>query len=336
LEKLLMSTDQTKELVLSGVQPSGAQVHIGNYLGAMKRFVTLSQQYPTIFCLVDMHALTSVSSKDDLRQYSMSLAAAYFSIGLDPAKTIIFRQSDVPQVTELAWYLSCQFPLGLLERAHALKDARAKDKVVNSGLMFYPILMAADILLYKATKIPVGADQKQHLEMTRDVAIKFNAAYGDIFPVPEPLIEADTGVIPGLDGRKMSKSYNNYIGLFEDPKAVRKKVMRIVTDSKSEADKKDPDTCNVFSLYKYFATKPEIEALRDKYLSGGMGYGVAKQELFEVIERELSPLRERYNAWITKEDDIWDLLRSGASRAQAIARTTISEVREVQGLGLML
>ncbi len=235
--------------VFSGVQPSGAQVHPGNYLGAMQRFVTLSTQYETIVCIVDLHALTSVEAAKDLEEYTLSLAASYLAIGLDPKRTIIFRQSDVPEVCELAWYLACQFPLGLLERAHKLKDSRAKNLNVNSGLMFYPILMAADILLYKATKVPVGADQKQHLEMSRDIAQRVNAQAGyELFAVPEPLIEETTGVIPGLDGRKMSKSYNNYIGLFEEPKALKDKVMRIVTDSKTVEEPKDPDSCNVFKL----------------------------------------------------------------------------------------
>lgn len=328
--------EKVAERVLSGVQPSGAQVHIGNYLGAMKRFVTLSQQYPTIVCLVDLHALTSVEKGEDLRTFSISLAASYLAIGLDPAKTIIFRQSDVVQVTELTWYLSCQFPLGLLERAHALKDARAKEKTVNSGLMFYPILMAADILLYRATKIPVGADQKQHLEMTREIAIKFNSHYGNLFPVPEPLISEDTGVIPGLDGRKMSKSYDNYIGLFEEPKAVRKKVMRIVTDSRSVEDKKDPETCNVFRLFRLFGTNQEQLALADKYRAGGMGYGEAKEQLFQVLERELGPLRESYNELIKRPDYLRDVLRSGASRAREIANQTMADVREAVGVGPVL
>ena len=187
-----------QELVFSGVQPSGEQVHIGNYLGAMKRFVTLAQSHDTMVCIVDLHALTSVESAEDMRGYSLSLAAAYLAIGMDPERSIIFRQSDVNEVCELTWYLSCQMPLGLLERAHSVKDARAKNVSVNSGVMFYPVLMAADILLYKGTKVPVGADQKQHLEMTREVAERFNQRFGPIFPIPEPLIEEDTGVIPGV------------------------------------------------------------------------------------------------------------------------------------------
>ena len=327
---------KTKERVFSGVQPSGAQIHVGNYLGAMKRFVTLAQEIETIVCIVDLHALTSVESGSHLGEYTRSLAASYLAIGLDPNETIIFRQSDVPEVCELTWYLSCVFPFGLLERGHALKDARAKNSAINSGVAFYPILMAADILLYRATKIPVGADQKQHIEMCRDVAEKFNARFGDVFPMPEPQIEESTGVIPGLDGRKMSKSYDNYIGLFEPPKAMRKKVMKIVTDSKEVDDPKDPDTCNVFQLFRLFANSNEIVSLAERYRAGGLGYGHAKQELYEVMERELGPLRESYDAWMAKPDDLRDILKNGAERARREAQETISLVRDSVGVGEIL
>jgi len=328
-----MSIGNKKELVFSGVQPSGAQVHLGNYLGAMKRFVTLSQTTDTIVCIVDLHALTRVESAEELASFSRSLAAAYLAIGMDPKRAIIFRQSDVNEVCELCWYLSCQFPLGLLERAHALKDARAKNMTVNSGLMFYPILMAADILLYKATKVPVGADQKQHLEMTREVAEKFNARFGHVFPLPEPLIEESTGVIVGLDGRKMSKSYDNYIGLFEAADMVKKKISQIVTDSKGVAEPKDPDTCNVFKLYRLFATAAETTSLAERYRAGGFGYGHAKQELFTVIERTISPLRTNYEDWMKRPDELTEILRDGAARARKIGQETIREARIAQGIG---
>lgn len=321
------------ELVFSGVQPSGAHVHIGNYLGAMKRFVTLSTAHPTIICIVDLHSLTSVEKAEDLRQYAQSLAAAYLAIGLDPERVTLFRQSDVNQAVELSWYLACQFPLGLLERAHALKDARAKNQQVNSGLMFYPILMAADILLYKATKVPVGADQKQHIEMTREVAEKFNFRFGPVFPLPEPVIEEQTGVIVGLDGRKMSKSYGNYIGLFEKADDIRKKVMKIVTDSKGVDEKKDPEACNIFKLYKLFASAAEQAALADRYRAGGMGYGHAKEELFKAIEREVSPLRANYERWMADPDALTEILAKGAERARAVAQKTTDEVRNALGIG---
>lgn len=329
-------TADKKTRVFSGVQPSGEQVHIGNYLGAMKHFVELSKKHDTTVCIVDLHALTSVSQKEKLEQYSMSLGAAYLAIGLEPEQTCIFRQSDVPEVCELTWYLSCQFPLGLLERSLALKDSKAKGKSVNSGLMFYPILMAADILLSRANLIPVGADQKQHIEMTREIAQKFNTNFEEVFPIPEPLIQEETGVIPGLDGRKMSKSYDNYIGLFLPTKKLRKKVMSIVTDSKSVEDKKDPETCNVFSLYKFFSTKEQQDVLADKYRSGGMGYGEAKLALFEALELEIAPLRETYESWISRPDDLRDILSSGAKKAKVRSCETMSLVRDALGIGKYL
>ncbi len=322
--------------VFSGIQPSGSQVHIGNYLGAMRRFVRLSKLSETIVCIVDLHALTSVEKREELEKNSQSLAAAYLAIGLDPEEVVIFRQSDVPAVCELSWYLACQFPLGLLERAHSFKDARAKNESVNAGRMFYPILMAADILLYRGNSVPVGADQKQHLEMTREIAQRFNHRFGQVFPIPEPLIEDATGVIPGLDGRKMSKSYDNYIGLFEAPKRVRKKIMKIVTDSKAVEEAKDPDECHVFALYKLFAGEDECEALAERYRAGGMGYGEAKQELFEAMEREIAPLRESYESWISRPDDLRDILKAGAGRARVIAEETMVQVRDAIGVGAVL
>lgn len=322
--------------VFSGVQPSGAQVHIGNYLGAMKRFVTLAKKFPTMVCIVDLHALTSVETRENLIEYSKSLAAAYLAIGLDPKETIIFRQSDVVAHTELTWYLACQFPLGLLERAHAFKDSKANQRNVNSALMFYPVLMAADILLYRSTLVPVGADQKQHVEMTRDVAATFNHRFGETFPLPEPLIEESTGVIPGLDGRKMSKRYNNYIGLFEPTKDIKAGIMRIVTDSKSVADVKDPETCNVFQLYKHFASADEQAELRARYVAGGMGYGDAKKTLFEAVEREVAPLRDRYNDYISRPDFLQDVLKDAGARARKIAAETMTDVRNGVGVGPVL
>ena len=322
--------------VFSGVQPSGSQVHIGNYLGAMKKFVELSKIYPTTVCIVDLHALTSVEAKEKLEKFSISLAAAYLAIGLDEKETVIFRQSDVPEVCELMWYLSCNFPLGLLERSHALKDARAKSESVNTGLMFYPVLMAADILLNRANLVPVGADQKQHLEMTRDVATRFNNRFGDIFPIPEPLIAEDTGVIPGLDGRKMSKSYDNFIGLFETPKDLKKKVMRIITDSKSVEDVKDPDSCNIYKLYSFFASDKEKLELSRKYRAGGMGYGEAKLALLEVLERNLAPMRDSYNYWLERPDELKDILSDGAKRARERSSETIQIVRDSLGIGKLL
>ena len=318
--------------VFSGVQPSGEQVHWGNYFGAMKRFVELADGHETLVCLVDLHALTTVFDADQLRRNSQSLVAAYLAIGLDPENVTVFRQSDVPEVCELTWYLACQFPFGLLERATTLKDARAKNLTPNAGVAFYPILMAADILLYKATKIPVGADQKQHLEMTREIVSKFNRTYGEVFPIPEPLISESSGVVVGSDGEKMSKSKNNYIGMFEPSKKLRKKIMGIVTDSKLVEDSKDPDTCSVFTLYKLFASNDEQDELANRYRAGGMGYGEAKQCLFEAAEKKLAPMREVYESWMERPDDLHDLLSKGAQKARSIADATITEVREAVGV----
>lgn len=323
-----------KQRVLSGVQPSGSMVHLGNYLGAMQRFVTLSREYDSFFCLVDLHALTSVSEAKHLRDNTTALAAAYLAIGLDPGSTVLFRQSDVAEVCELAWYLACQFPLGLLERAHKLKDSKAKGVLINSGTMFYPILMAADILLYHGTLVPVGIDQKQHVEMCRDVAQKFNQQYErEVFSIPAPLIEESLASLPGTDGRKMSKSYDNFIGLFETEKNLRQKIMRIVTDSKTVEEKKDPEQCNVFALYKVLASAEEVAELRERYLAGGMGYGHAKEELYKVASRLIAPLRERYETLLNKPDYLRDVLRDGAKRAKKVAQSTLLEVREVIGLG---
>lgn len=327
-----MSESKVAKRVFSGVQPTAGQVHLGNYLGAMKRFVGLAQSWETIFCLVDLHALTSVEDPETLRINTRSLAASYLAIGLDPEKTILFRQSDVPEVCELTWMLACNFPLGLLERAHALKDARAKGKTPNAGLMYYPILMAADILLYRATDVPVGADQKQHIEMTRDVATRMNLKLGEFFALPEPLIDENTGIIPGLDGRKMSKSYDNYIGLFEKPKPMRKKIMRIVTDSKTVEEPKDPDSCNVFQLYRFFADSQEQEALAERYRAGGMGYGEAKEALYQAVEREIAPIRERYESHLEQPEKLDEVLESGAARARVIAQETMRELRQKLGL----
>jgi tryptophanyl-tRNA synthetase len=328
-----MTEIKKKERVLSGVQPSAAQVHLGNYLGAMKRFVSLSRESETLFCVVDLHALNTVEVGEQLRANTLSLTAAYLAIGLDPSRSIIFRQSD-REHAEICWYLSTQFPLGLLERATKLKESRAKGINVNAGVMFYPVLMAADILLYDTTKVPVGPDQKQHLEMCREIAQKFNNLYQTaVFVVPEPLIQEDVGLIPGLDGRKMSKSYDNFIGLFEDDKSLKEKVQRIQTDSKGLADRKDPETCNVFALYKLLATSDEAAEMAEKYRSGGYGYGHAKQELIRVYSREFSPMRERYQQLLSRPNDLRDVLRDGARRAKTISDPVLDRVRNILGIG---
>lgn len=328
-----MATSKIKKRVLSGVQPSAAQIHLGNYLGAMKRFVTLAKEFETLFCIVDLHALNTVEVGEQLRSNTLSLAAAYIAIGIDPERSILFRQSD-RENAELCWILSTQFPLGLLERATKLKESRAKGLNVNAGLMFYPVLMAADILLYDSTDVPVGPDQKQHLEMCREIAQKFNNLYEtELFVVPEPMIQEEVGLIPGIDGRKMSKSYDNFIGLFESEKTVSQKVQLIQTDSKGLADKKDPDTCNVFNLYRLIATADEVREMAEKYRAGGYGYGHAKKELVQVYLREFGPMRERYTDLLSRPDDLWDILKRGAERAKTISDPVLDRVRRTVGLG---
>jgi len=325
-----------EELVFSGVQPSGEMIHLGNYLGAMKRFVELQEVSPSVFCVVDLHALTSFRSREELERNTLSLAASFLAIGIDPSRSIIFRQSDIPEVAELTWYLTTQFPLGLLERAHSIKDARARGESPNAGKLFYPLLMAADILLPRATKVPVGADQKQHLEMAREIAEKFNQLFGDIFPVPEPLIADETATVTGLDGRKMSKSYDNFIGLFEPTKKLKEKIMRIITDSKTVDEVKDPESCNVFKIFRLVGTDAEIEELRARYLAGGMGYGHAKLELFNVIERMVGPMREKYNQFLARPDDLRDILKAGTNKLLPRSLETLGIVREKLGLGRTL
>ena len=268
--------------VLSGIQPSGT-LHIGNYFAMMKPMISM-QTDNELFCfIVNYHAMTTLTDGKVLRQNTVDAAMDFLALGLDPDRAHFWVQSDVPEVAELTWILSCHTSLGLLERSHSYKDKLARGITPNTGLFTYPVLMAADILLYNAQIIPVGKDQKQHVEITRDIAIRFNNAYGDIFTIPEPSIQEDIAVIPGTDGQKMSKSYDNTINIFEDEKSLKKKVMKIVTDSTPVEDPKNPDTCTIFALYRLFADKDRIENLRDRYASGGTGYGEVKKELLGLI-----------------------------------------------------
>ena len=322
----------TRKRVLSGVKPSGEHSHIGNYFGAFKQWVDLQDTHENYCFIADYHALTSVRDGATVRRQTHELMLELLAAGLDPEKSVLFRQSDLPEVCELTWILSCSTPHGLLERAHAYKDAKAKGVDINAGLFAYPVLMASDILIYKSHYVPVGQDQKQHIEIARDVAQRFNTDYGEILELPEPLIQADTGVVIGLDGRKMSKSYNNTIMLVEPEKSIKKKVMSIVTDSKTVEEPKDPETCNVFALHKLF--NPDgLDELRERYLAGGMGYGDAKKLLFTKMMDVLAPIRERYEALAKTPDYVEDVYRDGARRARAIARATVDECRTATGLG---
>ena len=274
--------------ILSGIQPSG-KLHLGNYFGMMKPALQLQERGETFLFIANYHALTTVSDPVRLREDTYEVALDFLACGLDPKRTVFFRQSDVPEVTELTWLLSTITPMGLLERCHSYKDKLAKGIAPMHGLFAYPVLMAADILIYQSNVVPVGRDQKQHVEVTRDIAIKFNNQYGTVFTIPEPSIQEDVAVVPGLDGQKMSKSYGNTIELFGDPKETKARIARIVTDSTPLEAPKNPDTCNIFALYKLFATPEEREALAAKYRAGNFGYGHAKKALLEAFEAKFAP-----------------------------------------------
>ena len=322
--------------ILTGIQPSGT-FHVGNYFGAIKPLVELQDRGQVLAILVDLHALTTVREADKLRTYLRDGAVDWLACGLDPSRSLFFRQSDVPAHAELMWILSTVTPMGLLERAHAYKDKVAQGLSASAGLFVYPVLQAADILLYDADIVPVGKDQKQHLEIARDIAIKMNEAYAGgggepLLKLPEPEISEDVAVVPGLDGRKMSKSYGNTIDLFMDEKALRKQVMRIVTDSTPLEDPKDPTGSNVIALYKLFAPADEVRRMEDEHRAGGVGYGTFKQRLFEAIWEYFAPLRAKREEILARPDYVEDVLRDGARRANEIAEGTMDRVRTAVGL----
>jgi tryptophanyl-tRNA synthetase len=317
---------------LTGIKPTG-DLHIGNLLGAIKPAIELTKKDEGFYFVANYHALTTINDKKTMLDITRQVAAAWLALGLDSDKNTFFIQSDIPEVCELTWLLSCVTSYGLLQRAHAFKDALTKNKEVNDGLFQYPVLMAADILLYQSTHVPVGKDQKQHVEITRDIAIKFNNTFNSqVFIIPEPIIKEEVMTIKGIDGQKMSKSYNNVIPLFLPEKKLRKTIMKIVTDSKTVEEPKDPEKCNVFYYYRLFATKDEQEQLANRYREGGMGYGEAKQALFEVVNRELAEPRERYNELLNpKNDELEKILKMGADKARPIAIKTLRKARKVSG-----
>lgn len=319
--------------ILTGIQPSGI-LHIGNYFGAMKASIELQNQNPgdTYLFIADLHSLTVNPKPEDLRMRIRRLALDYLACGLDPEKTAFFRQSDIQGVCELTWILNTITGLGLLERAHSYKDKIAKGFIPNNGLFSYPVLMAADILLYKSNAVPVGKDQKQHLEITRDIAIKFNQMYREVFVIPEPIISESVAVIPGTDGQKMSKSYNNTIELFGNEKAIRKKIMSIPTDSTPMEAPKDPDKCNIFALFKLFSNEQQAADLAAKYRAGNFGYGHAKQALFEAYMDYFAPMRRRREELEKEPGYIDEVLRKGAEKANAVAAQTMDEVYRTVGL----
>jgi len=318
--------------VLSGIQPSG-KLHIGNYFGAMRQHIELQDQgHECLYFIANYHALTSVSQAEQMREYTKEIALGYLAVGLDPQRSIFFRQSDVPEVCELAWILSCVTPMGLLQRCVSYKEKVEQGLSPNHGLFAYPVLQAADILIYDSNLVPVGQDQKQHVEVTRDIAVKFNQIYGAVLTVPESYILAQTAVVPGLDGRKMSKSYDNTLELFESAESTRKKIMRIVTDSTPVEDPKDPAQCTVYTLLSLVAGEEEQRQWRQRYLEGGMGYGEVKKRLVELTNELLSPFRQRYEELSHDRDYVEDVLREGGKKARQIAAELMERVRSAAGI----
>ena len=319
-----------QDRVLSGIQPSGT-LHIGNYFGMMKPAIELQEKHECYYFIADLHALTTTPDADELRERVKNVALDFLACGLDPEKVVLFRQSDIPEVPLLTWILSCLAPLGLLERCHSYKDKVAKGITPNHGLFSYPVLMAADILVYDSTIVPVGRDQKQHVEVTRDLAQKFNNRYGETLRVPESSIRDEVAVVPGVDGQKMSKSYDNIIELFGPEKKMRKKIMSIKTDSTPMEDPKNPDTCNVFALYKLFADEGEIAQMRANYEGGNYGYGHAKQALFEKYWAYFAEARERREQ-LVRDNLVEDLLRQGAEKARETATAVLDRAMRAVGL----
>ncbi len=317
--------------VLSGTQPSG-KLHLGNYLGAMKQHIELQHEHECFFFIANYHSLTTIQDGPLHASLVRDVALDYLAMGLDPKKANLFRQTDVPEVTELAWILSTVTGKGLLERATSYKDRIAKGQSPSMGLFGYPILMAADILIYRCDLVPVGRDQLQHIEMTQDMAGSFNATFGrEVLKRPEPRLN-DAQVVPGIDGQKMSKSYGNAINLFDPPKQQRKRIMSIKTDSTPLEAPKDPDRCNVFALYKLLARPDEVASLEESYRRGGMGYGEAKKLLADVVERVVGPARNRRSALETDPDYVEDVLSTSGRRARAAAGEVMANVREACGL----
>lgn len=317
--------------ILSGIQPSGS-LHLGNYFGMMKKMIEYQEQ-EDLFCFIaNYHAMTSISDGKALAKGTLEAAANFLALGMDPEKSTFWVQSDLPEVQELSWFLSNFTPMGLLERCHSYKDKVARGLHPNHGLFAYPVLMTADILIFQSDKVPVGKDQKQHLEVARDIALKINNHYGDLFTVPEPDIDEQVATIPGLDGQKMSKSYGNTIDLFLEEKALRKQVMRIVTDPTPVEDPKDPDTCNVFQIYRLFLDEEQEEALRRRYLAGGMGYGEVKEELFVTVRDFFAPYAERRKELIANPEELRRILALGAEKARHAATKTMRKVRKKAGL----
>ncbi|PIQ62225.1 MAG: tryptophan--tRNA ligase [Bacteroidetes bacterium CG12_big_fil_rev_8_21_14_0_65_60_17] len=335
-----MTELNVKPIVVSGIQPSGT-LHLGNYFGAIRQHIALHDQHESYFFIVNYHALTTLHDADRLRTYSIDVALDYLALGFDPDKSHLFLQSDVPAVNELAWIFYTLTPVSQLDKGVAYKDKVAQGLSANAGLFNYPVLQAADILIYGGHRVPVGADQKQNIEICRDLAARFNDRFGrggtntaseQILPIPEPYILDDVAVVPGLDGRKMSKSYDNTIGIFDEGRVLRKKVMAIVTDSTPLEEPKNPDTCNVYALIRLFADEETRLRVAADYRAGGYGYGHAKKELLTLITDRFAEARERRRELAKHPDDVMDILRHGGKRARERAETVMERVRDAVGL----
>ncbi len=318
--------------VLSGIQPTG-RFHWGNYFGAIRQYISLQDNDQAFYFIADLHALTTIREPQLLRDYSRDAALDLLALGLDPARATLFRQSDVPEITELTWLLMTVTQMHLLEKCHAYKDKKAKGIAADAGLFTYPVLMAADILLYDSDVVPVGVDQVQHIEVARDIAQRFNSIYEqDVLVLPRPHVLDSTAKVPGTDGEKMSKSYGNTIEIFEAAKPLRRKIMSIKTDSKSVEEPKDPETCSVFALYRLFAATDEQEALATKYRAGGMGYGEAKQALYDKSMEYFGPARERREQLAADPARLEEILQAGAAKARAKGREVLNRARDACGL----
>ena len=316
---------------LSGIQPSGIQ-HLGNYFGAMRQHVARQDEHECCYFIADYHALTSITDPNELRRYVSELVLDYLAVGLDPEKVALFRQSDVPEVTELMWILSSVTGMGLMERCHSYKDKISKGLSPSLGLFSYPVLMAADILLYDAERVPVGKDQKQHLEVTRDIAQSFNHRFGEVFVLPQEEYDKIAAVVPGTDGQKMSKSYNNTIRMFDSKKALKKSLNQIVTDSLGVEDPKAPDTNTIYLLYRLVASDAERQNMADRMRAGGYGYGDAKKALLEKLLDYFGPFRELREKLEKQPDIVEKTLAVGAEKARKTARATMDRVRQAVGL----
>jgi tryptophanyl-tRNA synthetase len=331
-----------RRISLSGIKPTGT-IHLGNYLGMIRPALNLATEYQALYFIADAHALNQVRNGDDLSRWTYEVTALWLALGMDPEKVVFFRQSDVPEIFELTIILAASTSKGLMNRAHAYKDAvdtnlaegHDPDAGVNMGLYTYPILMAADILLYGSHVVPVGKDQVQHVEIAADIAGAFNHTYGETFVIPEALVRPEVALVPGLDGRKMSKSYNNVVPVFAPSKEIRKRVMSMTTDSRPPAEPKDPETDNLFQLYKLFAAENETEVMRETYLRGGFGYGEVKQALFDILERTFGEKRKLYEEYLQDKDKLELILEAGAAKARTYANPVITRARRLVGFRKM-